>query len=46
MLKALIILLLSAIISISLLGCKFGEKQETRAAIKEFEGIITCHEII
>ncbi|TSD64660.1 hypothetical protein FFF34_012190 [Inquilinus sp. KBS0705] len=41
----LIILLLSAVYCISQLGCKFENKSKKERGIKEFEGIITYHEI-
>jgi hypothetical protein len=45
MLKTLIIPLF-AILSISQIGCKFGREADKKTSIKEFEGIITYHEIL
>lgn len=46
MLKSLTFLLLLVTIFISQLGCKFGKEHKKETAIKEFEGIITYHEIV
>jgi hypothetical protein len=45
MLKTLTILLLSTIIFIAQFGCKFGRESKKGTGIKEFEGVITFHEI-
>jgi hypothetical protein len=45
MLKSLTTLLLSTIIFISQFGCKFGRESKKSTGVKEFEGVITFHEI-
>lgn len=45
MLKALTILLLSIIILVTQFGCKFGRESKKSTGVKEFEGVITFHEV-